>query len=164
MRPTPRPQIELDGKQDPRRHLRRWTNRSCSIPSRGAFAIASMYDLSHSRPAWSADASPATPIIFDLHRIARSAAKPATSSRSRCAGDTIANCIVTETKRPGGISSESIPPARRERFGSKPIRSGRNKLFSAGISLKTHCHHDRLLGVANAERSLGCARNPCWRI
>ena len=51
-------QIELVGKQDPRRHRRRWTNRSCSIPSRGAFAIASMYDLSHSRPAWSADATP----------------------------------------------------------------------------------------------------------
>jgi hypothetical protein len=120
---APRPQIELGGKQDPRRHLRRWTNRSCSIPSRGAFAIASMYDLSHSRPAWSADASPATPITCALRKTGRSAVKSATSSRSRCAGDTITRFIVTATKRRGGNSLGSIPPPPRGHCGLKPIHS-----------------------------------------
>jgi hypothetical protein len=121
MRPTPRLQIELGGKQDPRHHLRRWTNRSCSILSRGAFAIASMYDLSHSRPAWSADDSPVTPIICALRKTGRSAVSPVMNSRSRCVGDIIAKSIVTGMKRRGGNGCGSIQPTPRGRCGLKPI-------------------------------------------
>jgi hypothetical protein len=84
-----------------------------------------MYDLSHSRPAWSADASPATPIIRALRKTGRLAAKSVTNSRCRYAGDIIAKFIVTGMRRVGGNNLGSIPPALRAHCGSKPIHSVR---------------------------------------
>jgi hypothetical protein len=57
-----------------------------------------------------------------LRKTGRSAVKSATSSRSRCAGDTIAKFIVTVTKRRGGVSLALIPPAPHAHCGLKHIR------------------------------------------
>jgi hypothetical protein len=64
----------------------------------------------------------ATPIICALCKTGHSAAGSATSSRSRCAGDTIAKFTVTGMKRCGGNSLGSIPPAPRVHYGLKLIR------------------------------------------
>ena len=84
-----------------------------------------MCALLPSKPAWSADANPPTPIIYALCKTAPSHARSATNSRYHYAGDIIASSIVTAMKSGGGTSSASIRPPRHERCGLKHIRPAR---------------------------------------
>jgi hypothetical protein len=93
-----------------------------------------------SNPAWSAVAALQTPIICDLRTHARSAARSATSSPSRFAGDTIARFIALVTKRLGGKTPESIRPSLLARYGWKPI----------------HCRQFRSPSNSNNMKSLRC--------
>jgi hypothetical protein len=71
------------------------------------------------RPAWSAVDTLQTPIICDLRSHARLAARSATSSPCRCAGDTIVRFIALVTKRHGGTGLELIQMSLLVRCGCK---------------------------------------------
>ncbi len=70
-----------------------------------------------------AGASPAMPTICASRNPAVSASRSATSSRSHCAGHTIANCTAPVRKRTGGQKQVSSPSAWRASSGWKPTRS-----------------------------------------
>ena len=74
-----------------------------------AFATRSTASSSPRSRASSAAERPTKPITFALPSRARSAAKSATSTRSRFAASITANCTATATRPRGGPPSMSIP-------------------------------------------------------